>query len=114
MTSVLEEAQQIIHGARRADYGHPYDDFTRVGRIWAALLDIPEIPPEKVALMLGGLKMARLCSNPGHRDSNLDWSGYSGTYELVRERRTAKGNGHAAAVNPAIAVAAVTQPDGFA
>jgi len=87
--TILDEAKALVYGDRQAAYGHPFDDFTRTGRLWAAILGLPEITPEKVALMMGALKMSRLCSNPGHHDSNVDWAGFAATYARVRERRQA-------------------------
>lgn len=74
---VLEEAAKIISGDREDQYGSARDGFTRTGKIWAALLDLPEpIEPELVAVMLTGLKLSRLAHDPGHLDSGVDGSGY--------------------------------------
>lgn len=87
---ILDEAKALVYGSREKEYSHPMDDFQRVGRLWAALLGLPEITPEQVALCLGALKMSRLVGNPGHHDSIVDWAGYAATYERVRERRSAE------------------------
>lgn len=99
--TILDEAKALVYGDREANYGHPVKDFTRIGRGWAAILDLPEIPPEKVALMMGWLKMSRLIGNPGHRDSNVDWAGYAATFERVIEKA---GNGHATSSHPGFCV----------
>lgn len=44
--SALEEAQRLVHGARGDAYGHPADDFARTGRIWGAIIGIPDVAPE--------------------------------------------------------------------
>lgn len=85
--TILDEAKGLVYLHRFTDYGHPFDDFSRTGRLWAALLGLPEITPEQVALMLGALKMSRLVNHPTHHDSNVDWAGYAATYERVLERR---------------------------
>jgi uncharacterized protein DUF6378/uncharacterized protein DUF4406 len=85
--TILEEAQRLVYGPRQASYGHPFDDFSRTGRIWGAILGIPDVSPEKVALCMAGLKVSRLVETPAHHDSNVDLAGYAGTYALVRERR---------------------------
>jgi hypothetical protein len=92
--SILEEAQELIHGERQKTYGNPLDDFSRTGRMWGALLKIPDIPAETVALMMAALKMSRLCNTPNHRDSLVDLAGYAGADEMViaeRERRKQSG-----------------------
>ncbi len=85
--SILQEAQRLVYGPRQATYGHPFDDFSRIGRVWAAVLGLPEVTPEQVALCMAGLKLCRLVGEPGHHDSIVDIAGYAGTYELVRSRR---------------------------
>lgn len=90
--SVLAEAERLVNGPRQADYGHPFDDFSRTGRIWGALLgdwrdgSDDAVPPELVGLMMVGLKLSREVNKPG-RDNLVDAAGYAGTVELVRARR---------------------------
>ncbi len=80
--SILDEAKAAVRGPRGEDYGHPRDDFTRTGRIWGAVLGIPDITPEKVALCMMGVKQSRLCQTPGHRDSVVDIAGYAECYDM--------------------------------
>lgn len=82
--TILEEAQRIVHGDRNKDYGHPAEDFTRTGRIWGALLGVPDIEPAKVGMMMVGLKMSREC-NREKRDNLVDGAGYFETVSMVRE-----------------------------
>ena len=84
--SALLKANDLIHGARNKDYGHPLDDFTKTAKIWSAVLGVP-VTAEQVALCMIGVKMSRLCNTPGHEDSVIDIAGYAGTYEMVREER---------------------------
>lgn len=87
--TVLEEAQRLVYGPRQESYGHPLDDFSRTGRIWGAILGIADVPAEKVALCMIGLKISREVNLHG-RDNVVDGSGYWGTLDLVlaeRERR---------------------------
>lgn len=88
--TILEEAQRLVYGPRQASYGHPFDDFSRTGRLWGAILGIEDISPEKVALCMAALKASRLVESPSHHDSQVDLAGYAGTYALVRERREEK------------------------
>src|ERR1035437_6141908 len=75
---ILDNAKMLISGERRQTYGDAETDFTRTGRMWAAVLDIPEITAEQVALCMTLVKVGRLCSTPTHRDSWIDGCGYLG------------------------------------
>lgn len=86
--TVLEEAQRLVFGPRQKAYGHPFDDFGRTGRMWGAILGIPDVPPEKVGLCMVALKVSRECN--GHaRDNVVDGAGYWGTVDLIHQRRAA-------------------------
>jgi hypothetical protein len=87
--SVLAEAERLINGPRQADYSHPLDDFTATGRMWGAILGIPDVSPENVALCMVALKVSRE-SRRHKRDNLTDMAGYAGCAEKVldeRERR---------------------------
>ena len=84
--SVCAEADRLVSGDRQADYGHPFEDFTRTGRIWGALLGLPDIDPAVVGLMMGGVKMSREVHRP-KRDNLVDLAGYAKTVDLVRQRQ---------------------------
>lgn len=87
--SVLEEAQRLVHGDRGAAYGHPLDDFGRTGRMWGAILGIPDVPPEAVALCMVAVKLSREVNHP-KRDNRVDGPGYWETADMIhaeRERR---------------------------
>ena len=87
--SALVEAERLVHGDRRDDYGHPADDFTRTGRMWGAILDQPEpVPPHLVALCMAAVKISREC-NRHKRDNLVDLAGYAETCRMVHAR---KGN----------------------
>lgn len=92
--TVLEEANRLIYGARQASYGHPFDDFSKTGQIWGAILsdwrksDNPNVPPELVALCQIGVKISREV-NATKRDNVVDIAGYAGTLQMVRERQAA-------------------------
>jgi len=84
--SILLTAYNLVYGKREKDYGHPLEDFTRTGRMWGAIMDLPGyVPPEKVALCMMAVKMSRLCHTPGHRDSVVDIAGYAATYDRLTE-----------------------------
>lgn len=90
--SVLAEADDIINGQRQNDYGSPTDSFTRIGRMWAAILDIEEVSPEKVALMMAALKISR-ATQGFHRDSLVDLAGYAGCIELIQRDKEESSDG---------------------
>lgn len=83
--SVLQEAQKIIHGERRDDYGTPLVSFTRIADLWTVVLGM-EVTPEQVALCMIQLKVAR-AMNGMQRDSLVDIAGYAGCIELVQAER---------------------------
>jgi hypothetical protein len=83
--TVLEEAQRLVHGDRGAAYGHPIDDFARTGRIWGAILGIPDVPPEKVGLCMVGVKLSREVNAP-RRDNRTDVAGYAETVDMIHAR----------------------------
>ena len=58
--TILDEAQRLVHGHRGADYGHPIEDYTRTGRMWGAILGIPDIDPRICCLMMAAVKVSRL------------------------------------------------------
>lgn len=89
--SAVQEAHRLVHGDRGALYGHPFDDFSRTGRIWGAILNADGAPvsPDKVALCMVGVKVSREVNKP-HRDNRVDLAGYAETLEMVREREGAR------------------------
>lgn len=86
--TVFAEAERLTRFDRQREYGHPLDDFTCTGRIWGAILDVPDIPAETVALMLGaGLKGSRASRDYTKRDTTVDHIGYVGLIpEILAER----------------------------
>lgn len=86
--TVLEEAQRLVYGPRQNNYGHPADDFTRTGRMWAAILGVEVVTPAQVALCMCAVKISRECHRP-KRDNLTDLAGYAATLALVRERESA-------------------------
>ncbi len=84
--TILQEAQNLVHGPRQAAYGHPIDDYTRTGRIWGAILGIPDIDPRLCAVMMGGVKMSREV-NKHKRDNLVDLAGYAECANMIAERQ---------------------------
>lgn len=84
--TILEEAQRLVHGNRGADYGHPIHDYERTGRIWGAILGIPDIDPRLCCLMMAGVKISREV-NKHKRDNLTDLAGYAECASMVAERQ---------------------------
>ena len=73
---VLDTAKALIGGDRAATYGDATKNFTRIGRLWAPILDLENVTAEQVALCMAALKICRLCTGPDHFDSWVDGAGY--------------------------------------
>jgi len=72
----LSEIDKIL-AERQNLYGDAEFNFARIGRIWGAILGIPDIPAWKVALMYDGGKTIRCIANPNYKDSWQDKIGYT-------------------------------------
>jgi hypothetical protein len=84
--TILEEAQRLVHGNRGADYGHPIDDYTRTGRMWGAILGIPDVDPRVCCLMMAAMKVSREV-HKAKRDNRVDGAGYFECADMVAERQ---------------------------
>jgi hypothetical protein len=84
--SILEEAQRLVHGPRQHDYSHPFEDYTRTGRLWGAILGIPDIDPRICCLMMAAVKISREVHRP-KRDNRVDGAGYFECADLVAQRQ---------------------------
>ncbi len=78
--ALLYEAAKYVTKDRNSAYGEPEDNFQAIADIWNAQgymhsTDRP-INATDVALMMAGLKLARLKHNPEHKDSWVDGMGY--------------------------------------
>lgn len=80
---VLLEADQIIHGQRRKDYGTPKESFDRVWALWYPIINSQLPGPEKAAMCLLQLKVARYLVGRD-RDSVVDMAGYAGCIAQLR------------------------------
>lgn len=91
---LLKEAYEITSNDRNTAYGNPEDNFQNIADRWNLFLAcrFPELGPrmaelltsEDVALMMIDMKMARLSTNPTHRDSLVDIAGYAACAEDCR------------------------------
>ena len=85
----LEEAEKIVCDGREEDYGGPEQSFQRIADYWSTYLEI-EIKPYQVAAMMAMLKLARLQTNPKHKDSIIDAIGYFSCYADCLEKEPAE------------------------
>lgn len=91
--TILAEADRIVNGQRREDYGGPFESFSDIARGWAMVLGV-EVTPEQVGLCMIQLKVARAKNGGFHRDSFVDIAGYAQCMEfiaLARETEAAEG-----------------------
>lgn len=92
--STLQEAHRLTHGPRRADYGHPLDDYTRTAGMVSALLAHKLKEPlsaEDVTQIMQCMKMSRHTNAP-KRDNMVDAAGYAwATWEIKEERERRAG-----------------------
>lgn len=90
--TILEEAQRLVHGDRGKAYGHPILDYERTGRIWGAILGLPDIDPRLCCLMMAGVKISREVNAP-RRDNRTDLAGYAECADMVatEQERRARG-----------------------
>lgn len=91
--SVLERAQELIHGDREADYGDPKENMQCVADMWDAYLrggidndnaDRIPVTAHDVCAMLIMLKLARMQEKGYHDDGVVDVCGYGGLMERVK------------------------------
>jgi nucleoside 2-deoxyribosyltransferase len=79
--TVFEEAERIVNGARRWNYGTPLLNHSRTAAMWSAYLGIP-VNARDVCI----LNILQKCSrdrNAPIRDNEVDIAGYARNMELV-------------------------------
>lgn len=74
-SSVLNEANQLIHSDRNAAYGPPMVNFQRTATIWSVILE-QDVTPRQVADCMIALKLARNVEAV-KRDNYVDMAGYA-------------------------------------
>lgn len=76
----LETAKEYVTKDRSSTYGTPEDNFANIAEIWNAqgvTIDGRQLVASDVALLMAGMKLARLRFNPNHDDSWIDLAGYA-------------------------------------
>lgn len=80
--SVCEKANRLVGGERQWSYDHPWDNCSKIGQMWSALLGI-EVEPRQVALCMIAVKLAREAHK--HKEDNLvDIAGYAQVAALAQ------------------------------
>jgi hypothetical protein len=77
-TSVLVEAEGLVHGDRNAAYGPPIEDFARTAGMVSAMLAHKlkaPLTPEEVGMFMVCVKLSRQVNSP-KRDNCVDGAGY--------------------------------------
>lgn len=84
---VTLEANEIVGGARRDEYGDAVESFSRVAALWSVILN-KQVSPSQVAQCMIALKLSREMNHP-KRDNRVDICGYA---ELLDGLENAKLN----------------------
>lgn len=83
LTESLSTGERLTK-ERGSRYSHPSINWKRIGKKWAATLDMDEpIPPALVGIMLMDIKTARLIATPNDPDSLDDLEGYAEAQRLL-------------------------------
>ncbi len=81
MTTILEDTQRLVDGARLQDYGDPKECFTMIAGMWGSYLKT-NVTPHDVAQMMIMLKIAR--GRRGYARANVeDIVGYAYCDDLI-------------------------------
>lgn len=82
-SDICTKAASLVSGDRRAAYGEPIENFTRIAIMWNAWLCMSGASPARpitahdVAQMMVGLKQARSVAGPYSEDTYTDEVGYA-------------------------------------
>jgi hypothetical protein len=103
----LETALKYTNQDRNAAHGDPEDNFRNIAAFWNAHLQTRypdhmhsdhhgtlDLDATDVALMMAGMKAARLAFNPTHEDSWIDMAGYAACgMDVALRHATEQANG---------------------
>jgi hypothetical protein len=94
---VLEQANAIVQGSRRDQYGGPERSAQAIGDLWTGLLRNAGllrkgkvVSGEMACILLAGLKLARLSGQPRHVDSQVDTCGYIALLSTIQDDKKAR------------------------
>lgn len=83
--TVCQEADSLIHGDRRADYGHPLDDYSKVVGAFNSMTGL-SLTVEQAILFMQCVKLSRQQNKP-KRDNLVDLCGYTGLLEMIADEK---------------------------
>ena len=89
--SVLQEAFLLINGERQTLYGAPEDSFATIAGLWSVYLE-QKLTGYDVGVLMALLKIARIRSGVGTKDSFADCAGYIGLAHDMLENEKGKRN----------------------
>ena len=89
---ILTAADNSVSTERQETYGHPYDNFEIIAKLWTTFKGI-RFTEEDVSMMMILTKVARLKNTPKHIDSLIDIVGYVKCSELIMQRKSELGIG---------------------
>lgn len=85
-SSVLVEAEGLVHGDRNADYGHPADNDARIAGLMRALFGW-DVKPADIWQVMVLTKLSRERTRP-KRDNRVDIAGYAEVGDwIARDKR---------------------------
>ena len=77
LDDILAEASCLITGDRQDTYGDICESWERIGKLWAAVLQLDEpIQPHMVGCMLALMKISRIANDETHTDNYIDACAY--------------------------------------
>lgn len=91
MSENTKDAQDLVHGDRADDYGHPSVNWQCTVDLWRSLIlrrygiDVP-LTPDFGCLLMVAVKLSREAGKP-KRDNRVDAAGYLECAEMCLERK---------------------------
>lgn len=86
--NILKSADNAVHGDRQRDYGHPFDDYTRVAGMVNALLRhklAADLTPSDIAQIMICVKQSREVNHP-KKDNRIDLAGFAWVLDRCQEQ----------------------------
>lgn len=86
---ILDDAKAIINGERQNMYGDPEDNFAAIADFWTVYQvhsKRKHSPAHDAAMKMALMKVARICTGTGGRDSYVDLCGYTALAADIAER----------------------------
>lgn len=88
-SELLQDASQLVNGARNDAYGSPSANQKAIADLWRAYLSgVDELRDSDVAVLNILQKIARLQQSPAHHDSWVDIAGYAAVGFEVSQKKS--------------------------